>query len=131
MSKQKTSQSGRDKTYKHPIPKRGVILDFLRDAGQPLKADAILKGFALKGQRMHSLLLEKLQKMVSAGQIIENRRGEFCLMERLDLIAGIVSGHQDGFGFVARDDGDEDVYLSAREMRSVFDGDRVAVSIVG
>ena len=62
-----------------------------------------------------------------AGQIIENRRGEYCLTAKLDLVTGIVSGHPDGFGFVRRDDGDgDDVYLSAREMRSLFDGDRVA-----
>ena len=47
-------------------------------------------------------------------------------------ITGTVSGHRDGFGFVARDDGEgDDVYLSAREMRSLFDGDRVAVAIKG
>ena len=70
--------------------------------------------------------------MVSAGQILENRRHEYCLTAKLDLVTGTVSGHRDGFGFVARDDGeDDDIYLSAREMRSLFDGDRVAVRIKG
>ncbi|MGB5490999.1 MAG: ribonuclease R, partial [Woeseiaceae bacterium] len=70
--------------------------------------------------------------MVRAGQILENRRGEYCLTAKLDLITGTVSGHRDGFGFVKRDDGeDDDVYLSAREMRSLFDGDRVAIRITG
>ncbi|MDA0994001.1 MAG: ribonuclease R, partial [Proteobacteria bacterium] len=36
-----------------------------------------------------------------------------------------------GFGFVARDDLGDDIYLSAREMRSLFDGDRVAIKITG
>jgi len=90
-----------------------------------------MKAFDLKGQRMRTLLLEKLHKMVRAGQIIENRRGEFCLIAKLELIPGTVSGHADGFGFVARDDGADDVYLSAREMRALFDGDRVAIRIVG
>jgi ribonuclease R len=70
--------------------------------------------------------------MVRAGQILENRRGEFCLTAKLDLVTGTVNGHRDGFGFVVRDDGEpDDIYLSAREMRSLFDGDRVAVRIVG
>ena len=43
---------------------------------------------------------DNLNKMVRAGQIIENRRGEFCLLEKLELITGTVSGHQDGFGFL-------------------------------
>jgi ribonuclease R len=127
LSKRKKSTSGRGATYKHPIPKRSAILKFLRDAGQPLKAEALMKGFELKGQRMRTLLMDNLNKMVRAGQIIENRRGEFCLLEKLELITGTVSGHQDGFGFLRRDDGGEDMYLSAREMRAIFHGDRVAV----
>ena len=126
-----TTRKARGKNYKHPIPGRNELLDYLKSAGQPLKPDGILSGFGLKGLRMRALLLEKLQKMVRAGQIIENRRGEFCLTEKLELLTGTVSGHSDGFGFVRRDDGDEDVYLSAREMRSLIDGDRVAIKIAG
>lgn len=131
MARQEKPRKKRAKPYKHPVPKRAAILDFLRDADRPVKADAVLKGFDLKSQKMRSLLVDKLNKMVRAGQIIENRRGEYCLIERLDLIVGTVSGHQDGFGFVRRDDGDDDVFMSAREMRALFDGDRVAISIAG
>jgi ribonuclease R len=80
---------------------------------------------------MRTLLVDRLYQMVRAGQIIENRRGEFCLTAKLDLITGVVSGHRDGFGFVIRDDGGDDVYLSAREMRPLFDRDRVAIKIIG
>ena len=117
--------------YKHPVPGRNALLQYLRDAGQPLALDALMRGLDLKGQRTRGALLETLERMVKAGQIIQNRRDEYCLTEKLDLIAGTVSGHRDGFGFVMRDDGDDDVYLSAREMRSLIDGDRVAVRIVG
>ncbi len=125
------TRKGRGKNYKHPIPSRNELLDYLRRVGQPLSGAGILDGLGLEGLRMQALLLEKLQTMVRAGQIIENRRGEFCLAEKLDLLTGRVSGHSDGFGFVRRDDGDEDVYLSAREMRSLIDGDRVAIKVVG
>ena len=120
------------KPYKHPIPNPAQLLDFLTDVGKPVKADPILKAFDLKGQRMRSQLLDRLQGMVRAGQILENRRGEYCLTAKLNLVTGVVSGHRDGFGFVVRDDGDpDDVFLSAREMRSLFDGDRVAIRIKG
>ena len=117
--------------YRHPQPDRAQLLDFLRHAGQPLELDAILDGFGLKGQRAQKNLLETLGRMVRAGQIIENRRHVFCLAEKLELIAGIVSAHRDGFGFVMREDGEDDIYLSAREMRSLIDGDRVSIRIVG
>ncbi len=131
MSRQKKSTSGRSDTYKHPIPKRGEILDFLKDAGQPLKTEALMDGFRLKGKRNRTRLVAELQKMVRAGQIIENRRGEFCLLEKLALITGKVTGHPDGFGFLVRDDGGDDMFLSPREMRALMHGDRVAVRSVG
>jgi ribonuclease R len=121
----------RRKSYKHPIPSRNQLLDHLEDAGRPLKADALLAAFSLRGQRMRSLLVDRLQGMVRAGQIIENRRGEYCLTAKLDLVTGTVSGHRDGFGFVVPDDRSDDIYLSAREMRPIFDGDRVAVRVIG
>jgi len=131
LSKRKKNKAKPAKGYQHPVPERTELIDFLKDIGRPLKVDAIQREFGLKGRRLQTKLIEQLRKMVRAGQIIENRRGEFCLIERLDLITGTVSGHQDGFGFVRRDEGGDDVYLSAREMRALFDGDRVAIRIVG
>ena len=128
----KKKKAHKGKAYKHPVPSPNKLIDFLTEAGKPLKAEAILKAFDLKGQRMRSLLVDRLYAMVRAGQILENRRGEFCLTAKLDLVTGTVSGHRDGFGFVIRDDGEsDDVYLSAREMRSLFHGDRVAIRVTG
>ena len=128
----KSKTSHKNKPYKHPIPSQNKLIDFLNEAGKPLKTDVILKEFGLKGQRMRGLLLERLYGMVRAGQILENRRGEYCLTAKLDLVTGTVSGHRDGFGFVIRDDGEpDDVYLSAREMRPLFDGDRIAIRVIG
>ena len=133
MPKKKSKKTAKRKArpYKHPIPGRNELLGFLEKSGKPLKINNMMAGLDLKGQRMRALLEEQLHKMVRAGQIIQNRRGEFCLTAKLDLITGTVSGHRDGFGFVIRDGGGDDVYLSAREMRPLFDGDRVAIKIVG
>ncbi|MBK8666741.1 MAG: ribonuclease R [Burkholderiales bacterium] len=48
----------------------------------------------------------------------------------LDEIEGTVQGHRDGHGFVARDDGEPDIYLPPNEMRAVLHRDRVKVRIV-
>ena len=119
------------KSYKHPVPSRNKLIDYLETSGKPLKLSQIMTGFDLKGQRMQSLLADRLDSMVRAGQLIENRRREYCLTEKLELVTGRVSGHKDGFGFVIPDDGSDDVYLSAREMRAIFHGDRVAIKVVG
>lgn len=131
-NKPKSKGKGKGKPYKHPIPNPNDLIDFLEHVGKPIKVGKILDAYGLKGQRMRTLMLDRLYDMVRNGLILENRRNEFCLTAKLDLITGTVTGHRDGFGFVRRDDGeDDDVFLSAREMRALFDGDRVAVRIAG
>ena len=44
---------------------------------------------------------------------------------------GVVHGHRDGHGFVQRDDGQPDLYLSPNEMRAVLHRDRVKARIIG
>ncbi len=45
-------------------------------------------------------------------------------------VVGTVMGHRDGHGFVQRDDGESDIYLSQQEMHSVLHRDRVRVRVV-
>ncbi|MDM7464401.1 MAG: ribonuclease R [Tepidimonas taiwanensis] len=45
-------------------------------------------------------------------------------------VEGTVIGHRDGHGFVVRDDGQPDIYLSPNEMRAVLHKDRVRVRII-
>ena len=46
-----------------------------------------------------------------------------------DVVQGRVIAHRDGYGFLDRDDGGEDVYLSAREMAGLMHGDRIACEV--
>jgi ribonuclease R len=48
----------------------------------------------------------------------------------LEEIEGSVQGHRDGHGFLIRDNGESDIYLSPNEMRAVLHKDRVKVRIV-
>ncbi len=48
----------------------------------------------------------------------------------LEEIEGTVQGHRDGHGFLIRDNGESDIYLSPNEMRAVLHRDRVKVRIV-
>ena len=130
MPKQKKKTSGRKKKYQHPIPSQAELLQYLQDYGKPVKVEGILKGLDIKGQRSFSQLLDQLNKMVRSGQIIQNRRSEYCLTAKIELLTGRVLGHRDGFGFISRDDKEADVYLSAREMREVIDGDRIAFRVI-
>ena len=46
------------------------------------------------------------------GQLLTNRKGELCVVAKLDLVVGIVQGHPDGFGFLVPEDGGDDCFLS-------------------
>ena len=62
------------------------------------------------------------------GQLLQNRRNGFVPAHKADLIKGRVLAHRDGFGFLRPEGGEKDMYLSAREMRLVLDGDTVLAS---
>ncbi len=117
--------------YEHPIPSRTLILDDLKRRGVPLTLERIASDFDLKQERDVTALAFRLKAMVRDGQIIRNRKREYCLLEEIPVLAGQVSAHRDGYGFVDLDQGEQDVFLGAREMRQVFHGDRVAVRITG
>lgn len=67
----------------------------------------------------------RLKAMERDGQLFFNPQGMLLLNTQLDFIAGRVQGHRDGFGFLLRDDGGPDLFLSPREMLKVLHGDRV------
>ena len=67
--------------------------------------------------------------MVQQGQIIKNRSSE-CLLDcqDRDLVPVLSALTATVSASLIRDAGQDDVYLSAREMRSLFNGDRVIAS---
>ncbi|MEQ1800295.1 MAG: ribonuclease R [Gammaproteobacteria bacterium] len=117
--------------YRHPVPDPNALLDVLRQQGVPLTLSALATSLGLSGEKQVADLRRRLEALRTAGQLLVNRRGEYCLSDKLDVVPGTVSSHRDGFGFLVPDDGSDDVYLPVPEMRSVLDGDRVAVRVAG
>ncbi len=128
--KKKPGRSQRQK-YTHPVPAAPDLLAALEKLGRPVSLEKLGESLKLESPRHLNALTKKLAGMVAQGQVLKNRNNEYCLVQKLHLNAGRVSAHKDGFGFVMFDDRDDDVYLSAREMRPLFDGDRVAIRISG
>ncbi|MDH4107257.1 MAG: ribonuclease R [Gammaproteobacteria bacterium] len=126
-----TSKKTTRKSYEHPVPDRNAILEFLREAAAPRSEQELQGAFQLKSQKGQEQLSERLQGMIRAGLVLRNRQGEYLLAEKLDLVPGAVIGHPDGYAFLRPDAGGDDIYLSARDARTVIDGDRVVVRITG
>ncbi len=116
--------------YDNPILSREGLLQFLRDADGPLPLEELAKALKLEAPERLDALQRRLQAMVRDGQVLLNRRGGYAPAAALDLLAGTVTAHPDGFGFVKFETGGDDGFLNPSELRKCFHGDRVLVSVI-
>ncbi|MCB1561922.1 MAG: RNB domain-containing ribonuclease, partial [Xanthomonadales bacterium] len=117
--------------YDNPIPSREALIGFLDDVGQPLSAEQIARDLGLTAPDRFDALTRRLGAMLRDGQLLANRRGDYAVAEKLDLIAGTIIANADGFGFLKPDAGGDDLFLPPNEMRQVLNGDRVLASVTG
>ena len=117
--------------YQNPIPSREYIIKCLEDAGRPLKRSELIEVFDLQEEDQQEALRRRLRAMERDAQLIYTRRGAYGLINKMDLIAGIIMGHRDGYGFLIPDDGSDDLYLSQGQMKGVLHGDKVLAQVKG
>ena len=120
--------------YETPLPSRELILFNMSDQGIPLSVEQLYILLDISDDE-REIFNKRLNAMEREGQIIKNRKGALCIADKLDLIAGVVQGHPDGFGFLIPDDktklNGEDLFLSPKEMSQVMHGDRAIVRMSG
>ncbi|WP_348719602.1 ribonuclease R [uncultured Alcanivorax sp.] len=117
--------------YENPVPSRELILEVLNDHGKPMEFEQIAALLEV-GEDGEVGLERRLRAMLRDAQLVQNRNGKLGVVSRMDLIAGRVQGHKDGFGFLIPDDKTQsDLFLGPRQMEKVMDGDRVLVSDAG
>ncbi|NKB46525.1 MAG: ribonuclease R [Legionellales bacterium] len=114
--------------YQNPIPSREYLLNYLETYGKPATFEQIIDEFELQDEQEQEALTFRLKAMVRDRQVMLDRRGRVCLLNKLMLVAGRVEGHPDGFGYLIPDDGSEDLFLSPKQMRKVLHGDRALVN---
>ncbi|MGM0554233.1 MAG: ribonuclease R [Pseudomonadota bacterium] len=117
--------------YDNPIPSREFILEMLQAADNPLSYEEIAGRLEIDDDDRLEALRRRLKAMERDGQALCNRRGSYLPVNQEDLIRGRVIGHPDGFGFLVPDEQDDDLFLSPRQMRGVFHGDRVLARVMG
>jgi ribonuclease R len=115
----------------HTIPSREEILGIFRSATAPLDLRALAKSLKV-GTEAQAVLSRRLNAMVRDGQLVSDQdTGCFVLADLSGFIAGRVSSHRDGFGFVIPDEPGDDLFLPEKEMQKVLHGDRVLAKVVG
>jgi ribonuclease R len=106
-------------------------MEQLADFGAPMGLDELAAALNLSKEEDLIALKRRVNAMERDGQLVRNRRGGFCLVNKKDLIAGRVIGHPDGFGFLKPDEGGDDLFLTPRQMRGLLHDDRAVVRVVG
>jgi ribonuclease R len=133
MSKRKVrkdpQRAREERRYSHPIASREYVLQTLEARGRPVSASELSAALGIESARDIVALTKRLRAMERDGQIIRNRRGDYGLLRKMDLIRGRIIAHRDGFGFLVPDEGGEDLFLSPREMRALMHGDRAVARV--
>jgi ribonuclease R len=117
--------------YDKPIASRELILETLADAGEPMTWQQLAGLLDLHDENDIEALSRRLRAMERDGQVIRNRRNAYGPLDKMDMVRGRIQAHPDGFGFLIPDDGSDDLFMSAREMRALMHRDRVVARVSG
>ena len=117
--------------YDNPIPSREYIMELLEERGVLMNREELEAELNITSEDQIEALRRRLRAMERDGQLVRNRRGGYGLVDKMDLKAGRVIAHPDGFGFLVPDEGDQDIFLHGRQMSALFHGDRALVRIAG
>jgi ribonuclease R len=97
----------------------------------------LIREMSLRGAERQQLA-ERLQALVDSGRLVETGRDRYTLAEHatahLNLIAGRLNMHRDGYGFVIPNAGQRssfagDIYISPQSIGSAMHGDQVLVEL--
>ena len=104
------------------------ILAFMKEeAYKPLTFQELLKEFEIEGKMKKELLIA-LNELEDEGKIIFTRTERYGVPEKMNLIIGILEGHQKGYAFLRPDDKNlKDFFISPVDMNGAMHGDRVIV----
>ncbi len=116
--------------YAEPLPSREFVLQTLESEAVPLEERALARLLGVKRSEAEAFA-RRLAAMERDGQILRNRKGAILVAQKVDVVRGRVEAHPDGYGFLAPDDGSDDLYLPPAEMKQVLHGDRVLAQPAG
>ncbi len=98
--------------------------------GRSYTAREILAAFSLK-RRDRQEALNLLERLADEGLLQRLKGRRYRLATDAELLRGRVTIHRDGYGFVVPEDkAREDVFVPARYLNTVMDGDRVSIRVV-
>ena len=122
-------EKGRDRRETRQVFSREEILRVMADEDRPLLLREILRRVGLqKEQRQEAR--EFVRDLAEEGRIVRIRGNRYGLPSKMNLIVGRIKTHPDGYGFVIPEaEGEEDIFISPRNLKEAMYGDRVVARI--
>ena len=117
---------------------RDILAHIARQPNRAAGYKQLVRELGLRGGEERRCLDERLEKMVNRGELVSTGRDRFALptaAAKHNLVAGQLSMHRDGYGFVAprdpavREKISGDIHISPREMNAAMHGDHVLVEL--
>jgi len=106
-----------------------VLALLARKDYRPLDRTDIARELGLTGTQRNAVR-KTLRELEHAGEIARIRKNRYILPVKADLVAGKLSIHQVGYGFlVPETPGEPDVFIAAENIGTAMHGDRVVVRI--
>jgi ribonuclease R len=115
--------------YHQAIPSRDFILSFLEQSKKSYSINAFSKTWQLDDAQAQALSA-RLNAMEREGQVVRNKRHAFTIAPATPEIIGKVHGQAEGHGFLVPDDNSDWIYITPADMKTVFHGDRVSISLL-
>ena len=113
------------------IPSEDSVLEYLRRSRKgPMKAKEIAKGLKVAPRDFRDFRT-LLRTMLERGRLYRVKGQRFAVPEKVNLVAGRVAVTQKGDGFVAPDQGGQDIFVPGLSLESAMDGDQVVVRVEG
>jgi len=106
------------------------LLAFMREeAYKPMTAEELSAIFDIDKKQM-GIFYSVLDSMENEGLVVKTRKNKYGILEKMNLIAGKLQGHQKGYGFLIQDNPLlPDIFIPAENMNGAMNNDRVIARI--
>ncbi len=95
---------------------------------KPFTIKDILKFLKFEDKKRIETILEEL---IKNGEVVKLKNNKYGLSSQMNIVSGILDVNPKGFGFVIRDDLQDDIFVPLHLMGTALDKDRVLVKILG
>jgi ribonuclease R len=118
----------RKKRKRPPGEKR--LLTVLGQAGRPLLLVEIQELLDIPADQAQ-WVKEGLDRLVERGDLVLIKGKRYGLTDKMNLMAGALSVHPDGFGFLTPESGGKDIFIKTADLKDAWHGDRVVARLEG